>query len=179
MPRMDGYQLASAIREEAGRRGLSRTPIVALTASALKGEAERCLAAGMDDYLAKPVGIATLGACLQRWLPHTAGRGAVGAEQGARIQSANNRQAVATEAGRGGPASTVCAPVVGSTRMTAPAPSSVTTIVPSGATARPLTLLTHVGSGCHRHAARLTLSTTVSIRPVAASMRRRSPRSAR
>ena len=99
MPRMDGYQMARAIREEAGRRGLSRTPIVALTASALKGEAERCLAAGMDDYLAKPVGIATLGACLQRWLPHTAGTGAMGAEQGARIQSANNRQAVATEAG--------------------------------------------------------------------------------
>ncbi|MEF9978994.1 MAG: ATP-binding protein [Stenotrophomonas sp.] len=98
MPRMDGYQLARAIREEAGRRGLPHTPIVALTASALKGEAERCLAAGMDDYLAKPVGIATLGACLQRWLPHTAGI-AIGAEQGARIQSANNRQAVATEAG--------------------------------------------------------------------------------
>ena len=99
MPHMDGYQLARAIREEAGRRGLPRTPIVALTASALKGEAERCLAAGMDDYLAKPVGIATLGACLQRWLPHTAGIGTMGAEQGARIQSANNRQAVATEAG--------------------------------------------------------------------------------
>ena len=99
MPRMDGYQLARTIREEAGRRGLSPIPIVALTASALKGEAERCLAAGMDDYLAKPVGIATLGACLQRWLPHTAGRAPMGAEQGARIQSANNRQAVATEAG--------------------------------------------------------------------------------
>ena len=96
MPRMDGYQLARAIREEAGRRGLPATPIVALTASALKGEAERCLAAGMDDYLAKPVGIATLGACLQRWLPHTAGSGTMGVEQGARIQSANNRQAVAT-----------------------------------------------------------------------------------
>ena len=99
MPRMDGYQLARAIREEGARRGLPPTPIVALTASALKGEAERCLAAGMDDYLAKPVGIATLGACLQRWLPHTAGTGAMGPEQGARIQSANNRQAVATEAG--------------------------------------------------------------------------------
>jgi CheY-like chemotaxis protein/HPt (histidine-containing phosphotransfer) domain-containing protein len=74
MPHMDGYQLARAIREDEARSGAARTPMVALTASALKGEAERCLAAGMDDYLAKPVGIATLGTCLQRWLPHTAER---------------------------------------------------------------------------------------------------------
>jgi PAS domain S-box-containing protein len=72
MPRMDGYQLARTIRAEELGRGLPRTPIVALTASALKGEAERCLGAGMDDYLTKPVGIASLGVCLQRWLPHTA-----------------------------------------------------------------------------------------------------------
>src|SRR3546814_968582 len=43
MPRMDGYALARRIRAEEAERGLSRTPIVALTASALKGEAERCL----------------------------------------------------------------------------------------------------------------------------------------
>jgi signal transduction histidine kinase/HPt (histidine-containing phosphotransfer) domain-containing protein/DNA-binding NarL/FixJ family response regulator len=89
MPRMDGYQLARTIREEEARRGLPRTPIVALTASALKGEAERCLGAGMDDYLAKPVGIASLGVCLQRWLPHTAG-GELSAEERAGIQSENN-----------------------------------------------------------------------------------------
>jgi signal transduction histidine kinase/HPt (histidine-containing phosphotransfer) domain-containing protein/ActR/RegA family two-component response regulator len=71
MPRMDGYQLAQAIREEEAREGRERTPIVALTAAALKGEAERCLAAGMDDYLAKPVGIPALAAMLGRWLPHT------------------------------------------------------------------------------------------------------------
>ncbi len=73
MPRMDGYELARRIRAEEAERGLERTPIVALTASALKGEAERCLAAGMDDYLAKPVSIASLAAALQRWLPHVAG----------------------------------------------------------------------------------------------------------
>lgn len=89
MPRMDGYQLARTIREEEAQRGLPRTPIVALTASALKGEAERCLGAGMDDYLAKPVGIASLGVCLQRWLPHTAGI-ALSAEEHAGIQSDNN-----------------------------------------------------------------------------------------
>jgi PAS domain S-box-containing protein len=71
MPLLDGYALATMIREEEARGGLARIPIVALTASALKGEAERCQAAGMDDYLAKPVGIAALAATLQRWLPHT------------------------------------------------------------------------------------------------------------
>jgi CheY-like chemotaxis protein/HPt (histidine-containing phosphotransfer) domain-containing protein len=70
MPRLDGYELARAIRAEETRDGRLRTPIVALTASALKGEAERCLAAGMDDYLAKPVGIPVLTATLRRWLPH-------------------------------------------------------------------------------------------------------------
>ena len=92
MPRMDGYQLARAMREEEGRRDLPRTPMVALTASALKGEAERCLAAGMDDYLAKPVGIAALGATLQRWLPHTGVGESQTAEDGLRIQTENNRQ---------------------------------------------------------------------------------------
>jgi len=75
MPRMDGYELARRIRAEEAARGAvdgraAHTPIVALTASALKGEAERCLAAGMDDYLAKPVSIAALAATLGRWLPH-------------------------------------------------------------------------------------------------------------
>jgi signal transduction histidine kinase/CheY-like chemotaxis protein/HPt (histidine-containing phosphotransfer) domain-containing protein len=73
MPRLDGYELARAIRDEEARDGRARTPIVALTASALKGEAERCLAAGMDDYLAKPVGIPVLTATLRRWLPHIGG----------------------------------------------------------------------------------------------------------
>ncbi len=92
MPRMDGYQLARTIRDEEARRGIPRTPIVALTASALKGEAERCLAAGMDDYMAKPVSIPTMGACLQRWLPHTAASQPISAELGVLIQTENNQQ---------------------------------------------------------------------------------------
>ena len=99
MPRMDGYQLARAIREEEARRDLPRIPIVALTASALKGEAERCLDAGMDDYMAKPVGVPTLGACLQRWLPHTAASQPMPALQGDAIQAANNAQVEAMAAG--------------------------------------------------------------------------------
>ena len=72
MPRMDGYQFAAAIRAEEAERGLPRMPVIALTAAALKGDAERCLAAGMDDYLSKPVTIPQLIACLARWLPHVA-----------------------------------------------------------------------------------------------------------
>ncbi|WP_441005030.1 Hpt domain-containing protein [Novilysobacter viscosus] len=60
------------IRQAEAERGLPRTPVVALTASALKGESERCLAAGIDDYLAKPAGVAALASTLARWLPHTA-----------------------------------------------------------------------------------------------------------
>ncbi|KAA2284072.1 ATP-binding protein [Arenimonas fontis] len=71
MPRMDGYEMVRAIRDEEARTGKPRTPVIALTAAALKGEAERCLAAGMDEYLAKPVSIPELVAALRRWLPHT------------------------------------------------------------------------------------------------------------
>mgnify|MGYP003582220122 FL=1 len=93
MPHMDGYQMARQIRSEESQRGLPRTPVIALTASALKGEAERCLEAGMDDYLAKPVGIATLGVCLQRWLPHTRGDADASHADSLRIQTENNTQA--------------------------------------------------------------------------------------
>ncbi|MES3015837.1 MAG: PAS domain S-box protein [Pseudomonadota bacterium] len=71
MPEMDGYELAVAIREsEAGRR---RMPIVALTANALKGEARRCLALGMDGYMTKPVQLADLKAMLGKWLAASPG----------------------------------------------------------------------------------------------------------
>jgi PAS domain S-box-containing protein len=72
MPVMDGYQMAQRWREEEARRHLPHLPIVALTAAAHAGEAERCLAAGMDDFLAKPVTIPAMAACLGKWLPHTA-----------------------------------------------------------------------------------------------------------
>src|SRR5690606_5621091 len=70
MPHLDGYQMTRRIREIETKDDRPRTPVVALTAAAMKGEAERCLAAGMDDYLAKPVSIADLIRCLHRWLPH-------------------------------------------------------------------------------------------------------------
>jgi CheY-like chemotaxis protein/HPt (histidine-containing phosphotransfer) domain-containing protein len=67
MPLMDGYDLARAIR--LGESGRARTPIVALTANALRGEADRCRAAGMDDYLSKPAPLRQLQAVLEKWLP--------------------------------------------------------------------------------------------------------------
>ncbi len=67
MPRMDGYDLTRAIR--LGEAGRPRIPIIALTANALCGEADRCRAAGMDDYLSKPAPLSELKAALEKWLP--------------------------------------------------------------------------------------------------------------
>ncbi len=72
MPEMDGYQLAQAIRAAEGSTGRRRTPIIALTANALKGEADNCKAVGMDDYISKPVVLADLKCILEKWT-HSAG----------------------------------------------------------------------------------------------------------
>ena len=73
MPEMDGYAATGEIRRYE-RSGGSRLPVIALTANALEGDRERCLAAGMDDYLAKPYVRDQLIAMMQRWLPQFASR---------------------------------------------------------------------------------------------------------
>jgi CheY-like chemotaxis protein/HPt (histidine-containing phosphotransfer) domain-containing protein len=70
MPELDGFEATQAIREREAGSG-RRTPVVAMTAHAMKGDRERCLAAGMDDHLAKPLMPADLAAALERWArPH-------------------------------------------------------------------------------------------------------------
>jgi signal transduction histidine kinase/ActR/RegA family two-component response regulator len=66
MPGMDGYAATIEIRRrEAGR---SRMPIVAMTANPIEGDRERCIAAGMDDYLSKPIRLVAMGKMLESWL---------------------------------------------------------------------------------------------------------------
>jgi len=67
MPEMDGYQLAAAIRQS--EQDTRRAPIIALTANAFKGEADRCRLLGMDDYLGKPLQLSDLKTTLEKWLP--------------------------------------------------------------------------------------------------------------
>jgi CheY-like chemotaxis protein/HPt (histidine-containing phosphotransfer) domain-containing protein len=67
MPNMDGFELTEAIRatETTGYR----MPIIAITANAMQGEAQRCRERGMDDYLSKPLRLNELGPMLYRWMP--------------------------------------------------------------------------------------------------------------
>jgi CheY-like chemotaxis protein len=67
MPDMDGLEATAVIREQERQRG-DHLPIIALTAHAMKGDQERCLVSGMDDYISKPINAQTLSAAISRVL---------------------------------------------------------------------------------------------------------------
>jgi len=69
MPELDGYDATRAIRRREASRGV-HVPIVALTANALAGDRDACIAAGMDDYLSKPVQLSELRAMIERYATH-------------------------------------------------------------------------------------------------------------
>ncbi len=70
MPEMNGYEATRAIRAEEAPHG-RHTPIIGVTAHALKGDRDKCIEAGMDDYLPKPVSPDRLGAKIGTWLGET------------------------------------------------------------------------------------------------------------
>jgi CheY-like chemotaxis protein len=68
MPEMNGREATIAIRDYEAKAGRARTPIIGVTAHALKGDMESCLEVGMDDYLSKPISPKHLTAKLEQWL---------------------------------------------------------------------------------------------------------------
>jgi len=68
MPIMDGYEATRLIRQRERTKGWPRVPIIAMTANAMAGDREKCIEAGMDDYLSKPVMMDTLRKTLSYWL---------------------------------------------------------------------------------------------------------------
>ncbi len=73
MPIVDGFDATTLIRERERRLGRRHTPIVALTANAMAGDRDRCIAVGMDDYLSKPLNPSKLFETLNRWAPVPSG----------------------------------------------------------------------------------------------------------
>ena len=73
MPEMDGYEAAALIREPQSGVCNPQIPIIALTAHAMKGDRDKCLAGGMNDYISKPVKTTAVADALEKWLPRKQG----------------------------------------------------------------------------------------------------------
>jgi two-component system sensor histidine kinase/response regulator len=112
MPEMDGFESATAIRDREAGTG-RRVPIVAMTANALIEDRARCLAAGMDDHISKPVRQETLAGALEAWLPAdidetliagsgaVSGRGAMRETAGAAADTGPGRESTPVGGGAG------------------------------------------------------------------------------
>jgi CheY-like chemotaxis protein len=78
MPEMDGYEATKAVRLGQALRVNQSIPIVAMTANAMSGDREKCMIAGMDDYISKPINIDSLKTVLMKWILHAQERPLVG-----------------------------------------------------------------------------------------------------
>ncbi|MBX3691751.1 MAG: response regulator [Dokdonella sp.] len=96
MPVMDGYTATRQRREAEAANGLPRLPIIAMTANAMAGDREKCLAAGMDEYLSKPLDRSLLESTLARWLADAPGPAAATTPVAATTASASPAQDAAT-----------------------------------------------------------------------------------
>ncbi len=80
MPEVDGFEATKLIRK-AERLSGEHVPIIAMTANAMEGDRDLCIAAGMDDYLSKPVDMAKLRELIECWLPGAAASGVASAKK--------------------------------------------------------------------------------------------------
>jgi signal transduction histidine kinase/CheY-like chemotaxis protein len=102
MPEMDGYEATRRIRQKEAALGKPRIPILALTAHAVSGDAEKCREAGMDDYLSKPIEPRKLSESVERWLAATPEPAAMGVfEEAALLERVMDDRAIAARVLRG------------------------------------------------------------------------------
>jgi CheY-like chemotaxis protein len=69
MPELDGYETTELIRNKSSSVLDHNIPIIAMTAHTMQGDREKCIAAGMNDYIPKPITLDALAACLKKWIP--------------------------------------------------------------------------------------------------------------